>query len=134
MFRIRQAQHDAIAMKRFIDRMEVLILEQWFKRRVFAEECARLPLHAMIEHGVAVAQGYGMETEQDLMSFVLNMITINPEFHRQPHVHAILTDEALEGRELQEELLTAVTEAEWEEAGAMTKIDDYWLRVLPADG
>jgi hypothetical protein len=134
MFRTRKAQHDAIAMKLFIDRMEGHILERWFARKVFAEERAGLPLRAVIQHGIGVAQGYGLETERDLMLFVLNMINVNPEFHRQPHVHAILEEASVTGPEWRERLLTDVSDAEWEQAAVMTNADDYWTRVLPADG
>jgi hypothetical protein len=133
MFRFYKAQHDAIATKLLVDRIEVLVLEQWFARRVFAEERARLPLRAMIAHGVSVAQGYGLETERDLMLFVLNMINVNPEFHRQPAIHGILTDQSLARAARREKLLTDVTDGEWEQAARMTDADDYWLRVLAAD-
>jgi hypothetical protein len=134
MFRIRKAQHDAMAMKLFIDRMEGYILERWFGRQVLGEERAGLPMRAVIQHGVDVAQGYGLETERDLMLFVLNMINVNPEFHRQPHVHAILEEASVTGPEWRERLLTEVSDAEWEQAAVMTNADDYWTRVLSADG
>ena len=99
-----------------------------------AEERARLPVRAMVEHGVGVARAtYGLETERDLMLFVLNMITINPEFHLQPRIHAILKDDELPRPVRREKLLTDVSDAEWEQAATMTNHDQYWSRVLPAD-
>jgi hypothetical protein len=133
MFKVRKKQHDAVALKGFVDRVEGYMADDILMRRTTAEERARLPLRAMIEHGIGVAQGYGFETERDLMLFVLNMIDINPEFHRQPHIHEIIEDKSLEGAERREKLLTAVSDEEWEEAARMTDPDRYWSRVLPAD-
>ena len=86
----------------------------------------------MIEHGIGVARSYGFETQRDLMLFVLNMITINPEWHRQPKIQAILQDKSLTPPARREKLLTEVSEDEWEQAGEMVDEDEYWTRVLPA--
>ncbi len=90
-----------------------------------------MPFRAMAEHGVEVARGYDLVTERDLTFFVLNMLTINPEFHRQPHIHGILRDSALSPPERRQRMLAEVSDAEWEEAAAMTDPDRYWSRVLP---
>ncbi len=134
MFRTRKEQHDAMAMKLFVDRVEGHVLEGWFGRKVLAEEKAGLPIRAVIQHGVGVAQGYGLQTERDLMLFVLNMINVNPEFHRQPHVRAIIEEASVTGPEWPERLVTEVSDAEWDQAAEMTNADDYWSRVLSAEG
>ena len=133
MLRIRKKQHEALADKAFIDRLEEYVAEDTFGRKVSAEERARLPIRGMVAHGIEVARGYGLRTERDLMLFVLNMITINPEWHRQPHIHAILQDKALAPPDRREKLLTDVSDDEWEEAAAMTDGNRYWARELPAD-
>ncbi|AKT42886.1 hypothetical protein [Chondromyces crocatus] len=130
MLRIRREQHDALGDKDFLDRLEVLVAEALFHRKVSAAERARLPLRAMCEHGVGVARGYGLETERDLTVFVLNMITINPEFHRQPHIHDILRDPSLSPPDRREKLLMDVSDEAWDEAARMTDADRYWTRVL----
>jgi len=131
MLRIGQQQHRSLGDKDFIDRLENSIAEDTFGRKVSAEERARLPLRAMIAHGVEVARGYGLETERDLALFVLNMLTINPEFHRQPRIRALLEDPALSPPDRREKLLTDVSDEEWNEAAEMTDPDRYWSRVLP---
>jgi hypothetical protein len=133
MFKVRKKQHDAVAMKGFVDRVEAHLAEDLLVRKVTAEERARLPLRAMIEHGIAIARDYGLETERDMMLFVLNMITINPEFHRQPRIQGILRDKALAPPARREKLLTDVSDDEWEQAAVMTNADHYWARALPAD-
>lgn len=132
MFRVQPHQHRSLGDQDFFDRLEVFIAEDAFGRKVSAEERARLPFRAMIEHGVEVARSYGLETERDLSLFVLNMITINPEFHRQPRIHALLRDPALAPPERREKLLKDVSDEDWSEAATMTDPDRYWSRVLPS--
>src|SRR5688572_13946714 len=120
MFRIRSAQLDAIALERFIDKAEKLIVDQWFKRRSFPEERARLPLRRMLVHAVGVARRYGLESERDLMVFAMHMIEINPAFHEEPQIHAILSDGSLSGAEKRGRILTDVTDAAWDAAASRT--------------
>lgn len=131
MLRIRRQQHQSLADKDFLDRLEASVAEDALGRKVSAEERARLPFREMIEHGVEVARGYGLETERDLTLFVLNMISINPEFHRQPRIRAILEDRSLPPPARREKLLMDVSDDEWQEAAKMTDPDRYWSRVLP---
>jgi len=132
MFRLRKEQLDRIAMKRFIDRVETTLLQHWFARRVFDQEKAAIPLRGMIEHGVTVAQSYGLQTEQELVMFVMHMIDINPEFHKQPHFQRLLQDRSLTFRERSDKILQEVTRADWEAAARIGDPHAYWLRVLPA--
>lgn len=131
MFRVRKQQRESLGDKGFIDRLEASIADDTFGRSITAKERARLPIRAMVEHGVEVARGYKLETERDITFFVLNMLTINPEFHRQPRIHAILRDPDLKPPERREKLLTDVSDDEWEDAAKMTDPDRYWTRVLP---
>lgn len=130
MFRIRKEQHRSLGDKDFLDRLEAMVAEDMLGRRVSAEELARRPLREMIEHGVEVARGYGLATERDLGAFVLNMLTINPEFHRQPRIQGILRDEALSPEARREKLLAEVSDEEWDEAAEMTDPDRYWSGVV----
>ena len=132
MFKVHQKQHAAVAERAFVERLENHVAEDILRRRVSAEERSRLPIRAMVEHGLVVARTYGLETERDLMLFVLNMITINPEWHHHPKINAILTDSTLSRPARREKLLTDVTDDEWEEAGVMVDEDEYWSRALPA--
>lgn len=131
MFRLRPHNKRPLGDADFIGRLEELVAEDLYQRRVTPEERTRLPLREMIEHGVDVARGYGLKTERDLAGFVLNMIRVNPEFHRQPRIHSILRDPGLAPPARREKLLSAVSDEEWEEAARMTDADEYWDRVLP---
>lgn len=132
MLRVRKEQRQSLGDKGFIDKLEASIAEDTLGRQVTEEERARLPLREMIEHGVSVARGYGLETERDLTLFVLNMLTINPEFHKQPRIRGILLDQSLTPPARREKLLVEVSDEEWEEAARMADADRYWSRVLPA--
>lgn len=131
MFRVKSRNQRPFADGDFIDRLEELLAEDFYGRKVTPEERSRVPFREMIEHGVDVGRGYGLKTERDLAGFVLNMVRINPEFHRQPRINSILRDTALSAPERREKLLTDVSDDEWEEAARMTDADDYWDRVLP---
>ncbi len=131
MFKVHQKQEDVAGEKAFVDKVEGYIAEDILKRRVSAIERERLPIRAMVVHAIAVARSYGQETERDLMLFALNMITINPEWHRQPRIHSILRDKTLTGPVRREKLLTDVSEDDWEQAGKMIDEDEYWSRHLP---
>lgn len=131
MFRVRKEQLDAIAMKRFIDRVEKTLLEEWFSRRVFDHERTRIPLRKMVEHGVTVAQSYGLETEQDLVMFVLNMIDVNPRFHEEPHIQRLLKDKSLTFAERTDKLMSSESDRAWADAARIGDAHEYWSRVLP---
>jgi hypothetical protein len=131
MFKVTPRNQRPIGDEDFVRRLEQLLGEDFYGRRPTPEELERIPFRAMIEHGMAVARGYGLASERDLAGFVLNMVTINPEFHLQPRIHAILADGALTPAERRERLLSGVSDEEWAEAARMTNGDAYWNRVLP---
>jgi len=132
MLKVHRDQQVAVADRAFVDMVEEYVAEDLLKRRVSAEEKARLPLRGMIEHAMAVARGYGWETQRDLMLFALNMITINPEWHRHPKIQGIVADRSLSPPARREKLLREVSDAEWQAAAEMADEDDYWSRHLPA--
>jgi hypothetical protein len=132
MFQVRTAQLDAIRLTRFIAMAEQLIVDEWFKRRTFPEERARIPLRPMLAHAVAVAQRYGMESDRDLMVFVMHMIEINPAFHEEPHIHSILMDTSLSPEERRRRILTDVSEEAWDSAASRADADTYWAEHIQA--
>jgi hypothetical protein len=131
MFRVRKPQKETLGDADFIGRLEELLAEDFYGRRVTPDEKARVPFREMIVHGLEVARGFGLRTERDLAGFVLHMVRINPEFHRQPKIRSILDDKALEPAVRREKLLTDVTDDDWNAAANMTDADDYWDRHLP---
>ncbi len=131
MFRVRKPQKETLGDADFIGRLEDLLAEDFFGRRVTPDEKGRVPFRDMIRHGIEVARGFGFRTERDLASFILHMVRINPEFHLQPTIRSILQDTSLDPAVRREKLLTDVTDADWDAAAKMTDADDYWDRHLP---
>ncbi|MFO0587884.1 MAG: hypothetical protein U0441_10110 [Polyangiaceae bacterium] len=131
MFRVKKPQKEALGDADFIGRMEEVLAEDLYGRKVTAEDKARFPFREMIAHGMDVARSYGFRTERDLATFVLHMVRINPDFHKQPTIHSILRDTDLSPSERREKLLTDVSSDEWNAAAGMTDADDYWDRHLP---
>lgn len=131
MFRVKKPQKEALGDADFLGRLEELLAEDFYGRRVTPEEKRRVPFREMANHGLEVARGFGFRTERDLATFVLHMVRINPEFHKQPKIRSILEDTALAPAVRREKLLTDVTGDEWEAAAKMGDADDYWDRHLP---
>jgi hypothetical protein len=132
MLKIRTDQEDALADEDFV-------------RRLVAHIQARAPdtsaklthrqLRTVVRHGIRVARTYDLESERDLAAFTLDMLAVNPEFHRQPELHAILRNPNI-AREDRMDRVTAGSDAAWEEAATMTDPATYWDHVLtsePAD-
>ena len=131
MFRVKKPQKEALGDADFLGRLEELLAEDFYGRRVTPEEKRRVPFREMSAHGLEVARSYGFRTERDLATFVLHMIRIHPEFHRQPKIHSILQDTDLPPAVRREKLLTDVTDDDWSAAAKMGDADDYWDRHLP---
>ncbi len=105
-------------------------MDEWFMRKNFQEEKERLPLRQMIEHGISIAQRYGLETEQDLVFFLLNMIEIGPQFHEHPPIQRLVADKSLAFSERKHELLSLAS-GEWDAAARIGDANAYWAEVLP---
>lgn len=132
MLKIRTDQEDALA-------------DEDFLRRLVAHIQARAPhtsaklthrqLRIVAKHGVRIARTYDLESERDLAAFTLDMLAVNPEFHRQPELHAILENPDIDPAERMDRV-TAASSAAWEMAATMTEPAVYWDHVLtsePAD-
>ena len=89
-------------------------------------------LAAIVRHGITAARSYGLETEQHLVEFTLNMMTIHPRFHEQPQIHTVLTNAQLTADQRMEAILGEVPEDAWKEAAAYSEEKNYWTAVLAA--
>jgi hypothetical protein len=126
MLKIRTAQEDALADEDFVRRLVV-----WLQTRM-PQSTARLTfreLRCVVRHGIAVARSYDLRSERDLAAFVFDMLAVNPQFHRQPDIHAALSDPNVAVAERMDRA-TAAPEDAWAEAGKLTDPAAYWTEVL----
>lgn len=96
----------------------------------FKQELPQAVRDKMIRHSIKVARSYGFETERNIAVFVGHMMIIGPEFHNQPHIHSILTDNNIPIGERLRRLITDLTEKDAEQASKMVNSEDYWACVL----
>lgn len=81
-------------------------------------------------HCLDISRQYGMNTERSVVTFALHMININPEFHRQEAIQAILQEEDDSPSARLEAIVRDVSDAQWDEAENMTDPVQYWEQVL----
>jgi len=110
-----------MAHRDFITRIEALL-----RVNMPVDMAAAYEVETMAEHCVKVAKSYTLITERAIAAFVLHMININPEFHKQPSINAVLKREGLDDFSKMELLLSDTTESDWAEAAAVCDKGEYW--------
>lgn len=123
---ISGSQMDAFAEDAFVRRIADIIGEGLPARRGMPHSA----LTKIAKHCISVARGYGFATERGIGNFTLNMVTVNPEFHKQEHIHAILENRAIPEAERLQRILSDVSDEDWEQAAAMVNPTLYWNKVL----
>jgi hypothetical protein len=119
---IRRDQWLSMARRNFLGRIEALI-----RVNLPAEAVQKLNVPQIAEHCLNTAQSYTLNEERPIVGFVLHMLNINPEFHRQSSINAILDDRSVDDSNRMERLLTDTAESDWEEAVTMCDPTIYWL-------
>lgn len=89
------------------------------------EEQADHDLQEMTYKGLQKAGQYGLTDEVDLISFVVMMFVVAPNFAEQPAINARLIDETIPDDERFEYMVESTTEAEWEAAVEAYDIDAW---------
>lgn len=128
MTRLREEQWSVMARRNFLNRIEALI-----RVNLPAEAVKKLNVPRMAEHCLDTGENYALIEERGIVGFVLHMVTINPEFHRQSSMRAILNDESLDNSGRMERLLTDTVESDWEEAANMCDPNVYWSAFINSD-
>jgi hypothetical protein len=126
MLKIRTAQEDALADEDFVRRVIV-----YLQTRVPAStaKLTHRQLRVVVRHGIRVAREHELRSERDLFAFTMDMLAVNPHFHRQREIHAALTHAGTPVEERMERA-TRQPQESWAEAGAMTDAAAYWTEVL----
>jgi hypothetical protein len=127
MFQVTQSQFDSLANGPFIERIAALLADRMPPKM---KEMPREFLMRMAQDTVVVARSYGLTAEDDIGGFALNMLTINPHFHLQPHIHAILIRQDIAAPDRMERILSDASDQDWNEAQAMTSATEYWQVVF----
>lgn len=125
MLHISRRQWGHMARGDFLDRIEELI-----RVNLPEAEARRYDLRKMAIHCVTTAESKGLITERAIAAFVLHMVRINPEFHRQKTLASLLNDMSVDESTRMEQLLTNPDEIAWEEAAAMCDPMLYWQPFL----
>jgi hypothetical protein len=131
MFAVKREQRQKMGESAFVERTMEWLRENHLS---FVYDLDDDELRLRVRHGVAKARGYGLTWESSLTIFVSHMLTINPEFDRQPAVQAALTDPTIPGDEKMQALLGLVDDDEWEEAAKMCDPVLYWDAVRATSG
>lgn len=126
MLKIRTAQEDALADEDFVRR---LVAHIQTRSPGPSAKLTHRQLRCVARHGIAVARSYDLVSERDLAAFTLDMLAVNPAFHRQPELHAILKNPETPVSERMDRVTRASDEA-WTEAGKLTDPAEYWQAVL----
>ncbi len=123
MFAIKREQRQKMGDPPFIDRT-VEYFKEYYIEHVYDIEDDEL--HMRVKHGVEKARGYGLTWESSLTIFIAHMLTINPEFDKQPAIQKVLVDPAIPGDERMQALLGLVEDDEWEDALKQCDPEQYW--------
>jgi hypothetical protein len=109
-------------------------------RENHADETVRLPtgefkvqdlsdetMLELVKHGFKRAREYGFTWESSLVSFVVLMITVAPNFDEQPAIKEVLQDESVEEDLRIDKLFEQTTEEDWETAEAQYEQEAWQL-------
>ena len=129
MLQLRPDQLDVFAEPAFERRIAALLRENL---PPVMREMPETLLVRVARHTIAVARSYKLLTEREIGTFALQMVHINPEFHLQPRLHAILSRPAAPGVDRLEALLAEGSDDDWTAAQGMSDGAAYWSRVLSA--
>ena len=78
---------------------------------------AELPeavLRTLVENGVARAKSYGLTWKSSLISFVVLMFVVAPNFDRQPYVAGVLRDEKIPANRRLDIITEQMVDEDWE--------------------
>lgn len=72
----------------------------------------------LVRRGMTTARGYGLQTPQQLATFVLLQFEVGPEFHRHAAIQAVLQDARPTPQEKLDTILNSLPDSVWAECEA----------------
>lgn len=127
MLAIKRSQRERMGEPAFVDRMIFYLRTKylWWIHFIPMDE-----LRIRVVHGIEKGRSYGLTSEFNLTVFVTNMLTIGPDFDKQPAIQRVLTDESIDPDDRMEALMgKGVTDDDWEDSSDMCEPDEYWAGV-----
>ncbi|MBI3683006.1 MAG: hypothetical protein HY235_21755 [Acidobacteria bacterium] len=129
-FRLRKEQLEA--MRAASDKILIERIVKHLRSQCTAEVTgvSEEVLRKRVVGGVKRARSYGMKWESSLMSFVVLMFHIAPNFDEQPNIRRALTDESRKPDERMQDIESCATTDDWKQAKA--KADPKAWEKLPS--
>jgi hypothetical protein len=93
------------------------------------KEIATETLRGMVKHGIAQARTYGMTWESSLMTFVVFMFMVAPNFDAHPLIQLVLKDPTVEPDHRIEKLWERTTEDNWQAAKQQYDLQAWNLNI-----
>ena len=94
-------------------------------------ELAEEDLRMMVENGLARARSYGLTWKSSLISFVVLMFVVAPNFDRQRYVSGVLRDEKIPANRRVDIIVEQMTDEDWEKV-AEGYDEKAWEEVVAA--
>lgn len=118
----RQKMGDPAFVDRTVDRFRTYFLEHVYMLEI--EE-----LRFRVKHGIAKARGYGLTYESSISTFLAHMLTLNPDFDKQPAVQRALHDPEIEPDGRMAAMMATVNDEDWQEAAKQCDPRVYWAKL-----
>ena len=144
MLRIRAEQirpFEQDAQKAFVNRVMNYLREnhpgeivRFRGTQTTVRELAEANLRLLVENGVARAKSYGMTWKSALISFVVMMFIVAPNFDCHAYAAGVLRDENIPADRRLEIITEKVTDADWEKFKQSYNEKDWERVVAPASG
>lgn len=116
-------QFDKVFMERFVKRL-IGILREDHPEDV--SEYSNEELHELVREGIDRAESYGLESDNDVETFVTLLFTVGWFYDTHPHCQRYLVEEDFDPSERMRFLLDATTGEDWVEISAWSnnKLDE----------
>jgi hypothetical protein len=128
MLAIKKAQREAMGEPEFVERT-IAFIKRRYPGWVYPLSDDELKMRVL--HGIEKGRSYGLTWEQSLVVFVTHMLTIGPEFDKQPAIQRVLRDSSIDPPDRRMEALQGrdVSDEDWDQSCAMCDREEYWSYV-----
>ena len=131
MLAVKREQREALGDPAFVDRTIGRLRDYYLEYvcRIEANE-----LRERVKHAIKKARSYGLTNEGSITTFVLHMMTINPEFDKHPKIQKALHDTEVTVNSRMSAMMATVSDRNWHEAAKIGDPEAYWAKVREERG